>query len=78
MAKDKDGLEGTGFRIHHPVKASDGETEVTGIVEAVHAGGKKIDVRVNQPGSKNHGRVMTFPADEVDEASEPKAKEKTA
>lgn len=53
----------------------DGE-ELNGRVEAVHGTGDKIDVRIDHPGSKKHGRVLTLPAEDVD-VSESDEAEKT-
>jgi hypothetical protein len=44
--------------------------ETKGMVEAIHAGGKKIDVRVDHPGHPQHGRVVTFAPNEVREHEE--------
>jgi hypothetical protein len=76
--RKKDGIEGSGYQIHHPVVATVDDEELYGIVESVHQGGKKIDVRISHPGSKHHGRVVTVDPDEVKAGEAPAEKERAA
>jgi hypothetical protein len=76
--KEKKGIEGSGYAIHHPVIATIDDVELYGIVESVHQGGKKIDVRVSHPGSKHHGRVVTCDPDDVKAGEPPAEKSESA
>lgn len=62
----KEGIEGSGLNYHDKVSVSHLSRDTNGRVEAIHAGGKKIDVRIDHPGHPEHGRVVTFPANEVE------------
>lgn len=69
-------IEGSGYHYHDKVIVTSDNREVTGYVEAIHAGGKKIDVRIDHPGHTTHGRVVTFDPSEV--APHPDLKDKIA
>lgn len=59
-------IENSGFNYSDPVVVDHlGEKNTRGIIEAIHTGGKKVDVRIDHPGHKEHGRVVTFPTNNV-------------
>jgi hypothetical protein len=65
-ADDPLNLEGSGYHVGDLVKVQDDNRTVTGRIESVHQSGKKIDVRIDQSGHSNHGRIVTFAPDDVD------------
>lgn len=75
----KSGILGSGFEHRDRVMVDHcGDEETTGWVEGVHGDGKKVDVRVDKPGHKEHNRVVTFSTDDVELADKPaEEKEKT-
>ncbi len=66
-AEKKTGIEGSGFdHLQRVIVDHKGEKQTKGYIESFHAGGKKVDVRIDHPGHKEHGRIVTFRTDEVD------------
>ena len=60
-------IEDSGFNYNDPVTVDWlGEKETKGHIYGIHAGGKKVDVRIAHPGHKEHGRVVTFQTDDVE------------
>lgn len=53
-------IEGSGYHPRDRVVVNTSSRQANGFVEAIHAGGKKIDVRIDHPGHPEHGRVVTF------------------
>lgn len=75
---DQFNSNGSGFHAGDPVTVDYlGEEETVGNIEAVHADGKKVDVRICHPGHKDNGRVVTFPTDDV-ESDDPKPSKASA
>jgi hypothetical protein len=65
-ANDPQNIEGSGYAPGDPVFVDHcGEDETRGVVESIHTAGKKIDVRIDHPGHKEHGRIVTFAPDGV-------------
>jgi hypothetical protein len=69
----KGGIEGTGFNIGDLVTVEHCGVDTNGLVEGIHRKGTDInnpidhvDVRIDQPGHKEHGRVVTFHMDDVE------------
>lgn len=76
-------IEGSGYHYRDKVTVLSDNKEVAGHVESIHAGGKKIDVRIDHPGHSTHGRIVTFDHSDVtaheeleDSLSRPNKKEK--
>lgn len=65
-AKATQGIEGSGFNYGDAVTVDHlGTQETSGTIEAIHTGGKHVDVRIGHPGHKEHGRVVKFLAADV-------------
>lgn len=61
---DAHNIEGSGFGYGDRVVVDHcGEASTRGVVESIHTSGKKIDVRIDHVGHKEHGRVVTFSPD---------------
>jgi hypothetical protein len=58
-------IEDSGYHYRDKVTVTSDNKDVNGHVEAIHAGGKKIDVRIDHPGHSTHGRVVTFDHSDV-------------
>jgi 2,4-dienoyl-CoA reductase-like NADH-dependent reductase (Old Yellow Enzyme family) len=71
-------VEGSGYHYRDRVVVNDEGRDVNGIVESIHAGGKKIDVRIDHKGHSNHGRVITYAPNEITARKEEKEKASTA
>jgi|ERR1700676_3068545 len=67
-ADDPLNIEGSGYNYGDPVSVLYDGGEVSGVVETIHAAGKKIDVRILQSGHKKNGAIITFEPDAVEPA----------
>jgi hypothetical protein len=63
---DRSNIEGSGYGYGDRVVINDCNTKVNGLVESIHREGKKLDVRIDHPGHKNHNRVVTVDQADAD------------
>jgi hypothetical protein len=76
MARRKNaGVEGSGFDYRDAVQVLDGKKKVGGHIVGIHAGGKRVDVRIDQVGHSNHGYTKTYATADVEAAKPAEAEE---
>jgi hypothetical protein len=63
---DPSNIEGSGYNYHDKVTVLSDNKKVNGHIEAIHSGGRKLDVRIDHPGHSAHGRIVTFDPSEVE------------
>ena len=63
---DSANIEGSGYNYRDRVHVTHLNRDAEGIIEAVHAGGKKVDVRIDEQGHRGHGSIATFDVNEIE------------